>query len=221
MSSVFDPAASGLPIRKAAQRMRWFFASFEEHVQRTGTATGCRFSLDWQALAEAFSAWLRAFEAHRPRAGEDRMAFVGFASGLMLEQLLRCRPARLAAPPSTAAAGPALPAQFWPEGYLCVTYCLKVRGLVIEHDFQGRQTPGPALDDIRIWWSFRENIAEDPALARPFLDLFAGVEPDWGGYWTCRGRTPPGLAGSAPAPGLAAPEPAPEPGPAPGPGGAG
>ena len=40
----------------------------------------------------------------------------------------------------------------------------------------------PALaDDLRIWWSYRENAGEDPSQAIAFLDLFTGTEPNW---WT-------------------------------------
>ncbi|QIE54184.1 hypothetical protein G5B40_01225 [Pikeienuella piscinae] len=39
--------------------------------------------------------------------------------------------------------------------------------------------PGAAFLDLRTWWSFRENFAEDSAVAVPFLELFAGDEPDW------------------------------------------
>ena len=35
------------------------------------------------------------------------------------------------------------------------------------------------LGDLRTWWSFRENVFEDDSLAIAFLQLFAGVEPNW------------------------------------------
>ena len=34
-------------------------------------------------------------------------------------------------------------------------------------------------DDLRTWWSYRENVGEDPALAIAFLDMFIGSEPNW------------------------------------------
>ena len=71
------------------------------------------------------------------------------------------------------------PAYFWPEGYLYVSFCLMVRGLVLKEDYDKAQISGDALESIKTWWSFRENIAEDRATAIAFLDLFAGEEPNW------------------------------------------
>ncbi|CAN0599054.1 unnamed protein product, partial [Ectocarpus sp. 12 AP-2014] len=41
------------------------------------------------------------------------------------------------------------------------------------------QSPSAELDDLRTWWSFKENVGEDPSLAIAFLDLFAGDQPEW------------------------------------------
>ena len=71
------------------------------------------------------------------------------------------------------------PAFFWPEGYVYVAFCLNIRALVLEQEFDERQTVVPALGELRTWWSFRENVERDPGLAVAFLDLFAGEEPHW------------------------------------------
>ncbi|MHA7889401.1 hypothetical protein [Roseicyclus sp.] len=70
-------------------------------------------------------------------------------------------------------------AQFWPEGYLHVGFCLRVRGEVLRADYGEKQQPGEELNDVGTWWSFRENTAQDPSSAIGFLDLFAGCEPAW------------------------------------------
>ena len=165
------------PVRKSAQRLRWFVDAFERQVKNTETQTDNRFSVDRELMAQVFSEWRHAFEAQKPRHAEDRLAYVGFAAGLMLRSLIRHKPAVLIKRPDTA--DESNPAYFWPEGYLYVAFCLNVRGLVLESDFHSEQHPSDVLNETRTWWSFRENVAEDPSLAIAFLDLFAGDEPEW------------------------------------------
>lgn len=165
------------PVRKSAQRLRWFVDAFERQVKNTETQTDNHFSVDRALMAQVFSEWRQAFEAQKPKHAEDRLAYVGFAAGLMLRSLIRHKPAALIKRPDNA--DESNPAYFWPEGYLYVVFCLNVRGLVLESDFHSEQHPSDVLNETRTWWSFRENVAEDPSLAIAFLDLFAGDEPEW------------------------------------------
>ncbi len=164
-------------IRKSAQRLRWFVEVFEEQVDRTAQETGNVFTTDRAVLAEVFAEWIKAFDAQKPSDAGDKPAYVGFAAGLMLRTLIKRKPVTLEEKPATA--DETNPAYFWPEGYLYVAFCLNVRGLVLEHDFHAEQTPSGSLHELRTWWSFRENVAQDPSLAIAFLDLFAGEEPEW------------------------------------------
>lgn len=177
MNAQKSPRDPDLPVRKSAQRMRWFLGAFKEQLERTSVETGNVFEVDEGALAGTFASWLKAFEAQKPERVEDKLAYVGFAAGLMLRALLQNRPATLKSRPEGC--DETNPAFFWPEGYLYVAFCLNVRGLVIERDFHGSQNPSEARDDLRVWWSFRENVDEDAGLAIAFLDLFAGEEPEW------------------------------------------
>ncbi len=172
-----DLHPSDQPLRKSAQRLRWFVNAFEEQVTRTEAETGNSFEIDTVVLAEVFAEWLKAFEAQKPSRDEDKPAYVGFAAGLMLRTLISKKPATAVALPE--AADQSNPAYFWPEGYLYVGFCLNVRGLVLETDFQAEQRASAALTEERTWWSFRENVERDPSLAIAFLDLFAGDEPSW------------------------------------------
>lgn len=164
------------PVRKRAQRLRWFIEVFEKQIAETTDETGNAYDLDRARLAQVFSEWLDAFNAQKPDTPEDQRAYVGFAAGLMLRALLRHKPVSGQA---GEAADPSNPASFWPEGYLYVAFCLNVRGMVIEMDFEGEQSLSSELDDLRTWWSFKENVSEDPSLAIAFLDLFAGDTPEW------------------------------------------
>ena len=165
------------PLRKSAQRLRWFVDEFERQVRNTESQTGNVFSIDRGALAQVFAEWLKAFEAQKPTQDDDKPAYVGFASGLMLRTLIKHKPVSLTKRPEGA--DESNPAYFWPEGYLYVAFCLNVRGLVLQTDFHSEQHPSDALHETRIWWSFRENVHEDPSLAIAFFDLFAGDEPEW------------------------------------------
>lgn len=172
-----DVKASDQPLRKSAQRLRWFVDAFEDQVRNTEAQTGNAFSVDRGLLAQVFADWLNSFEAQKPTRDNDKPAYVGFAAGLMLRTLIKHKPVSLTNRPEGA--DDSNPAYFWPEGYLYVAFCLNVRGLVLEADYHFEQHPSDALSETRTWWSFKENVHEDPSLAIAFLDLFAGDEPEW------------------------------------------
>jgi hypothetical protein len=49
----------------------------------------------------------------------------------------------------------------------------------MEQEFNRQININPNTEDLRTWWSFRENIAEDPSYAICFFDHFIGKEPNW------------------------------------------
>lgn len=165
------------PLHKEAQRLRWFIRAFHLQMQETTAETGTNYDVGDDRLAAVFAAWLAAFERQKPAELEQNAAYVGFAAGLMLRELIREKPVTGVALP--AHADSSNPAYFWPEGYLYVGFCLNVRGLVLNSDYHREQHPNEVLHELRTWWSFRENVGEDPSLAIPYLDLFCGEEPDW------------------------------------------
>ena len=170
-------ATPEMPVRKSIRRLRWFMRAFAEQVARTSVETGNQFQTDPTKLSAVFVDWLRAFEAQKPANVQDRLPYVGFAAGLMLKTLVSIKPVEVLSKPD--AADESNPAYLWPEGYLYVAFCLNVRGMVLEQDFHETQAVVPELSEARTWWSFKENVAEDPALAIAFLDLFAGETPQW------------------------------------------
>ena len=175
----YDLGLSGAhqPLHKSAQRLRWFVGAFEAQMARTSAETGNRYGVDQAALGGVFADWLKSFNAQKPDDSADNPAYVGFAAGLMLRTLIRRAPVRVISEP--VGADKTNPAYFWPEGYLYVAFCMNVREMVLEKDFNGRQKPGNDLTDTRTWWSFKENVGQDAALAIAFLDLFAGDKPEW------------------------------------------
>lgn len=169
------------PIGKAVRRLRGFRSSFEEQIKAISTRTGIHYDIKSDKLTAAFMAWLEAFEAQKPAKDTDNEAYVGFAAGLMLRALITHDPVKASFVPRNADqdADKDDPTFFWPEGYLYVAYCLNIRSCVLEQDFHAARQQGDVLGDLRTWWSFRENVQEDPSLAIAFLDLFSGEEPDW------------------------------------------
>lgn len=167
----------GMPLRKSAQRARWFTNAFAHQLATVSEDTGNKYELDDAKLIQAFADWMTSFEQQKPGSDSRHEPFIGFAAGLMLRALLDVDPVRLVARPDGSDVSK--PAYFWPEGYLYVSFCLTVRALVLEEEFGRSQKSGDALDSIQTWRSFRENIAEDRSTAIAFLDLFAGEEPNW------------------------------------------
>lgn len=165
------------PVRQAVRRLRWFKSSFESQVESVSADTGIIFDIDHQNLTRCFLQWLQSFEAQKPANRRDRHAYVGFAAGLMLRQLMTSKPLMVKSAPSDANLEE--PAYFWPEGYVYVVYCLNVRQAVLKQEFDEDVSPAPEFSEIRTWWSFRENASDDPSTTIPFLDLFAGDDPDW------------------------------------------
>lgn len=165
------------PLGKAVRRLRGFRSSFEEQIKSISTRTGIRYEIKSDQLTAAFMGWLEAFDAQKPAQDTDKEAYVGFAAGLMLRALITHNPVKATFIPKDADTDD--PTFFWPEGYLYVAYCLNIRGCVLEQEFHTARHQADVLDDLRTWWSFRENVHEDPSLAIAFLDLFSGEEPDW------------------------------------------
>lgn len=172
------PSETGTaPVGKSVRRLRGFLASFADQVARTQEQTGTLFDIRQDRLSATFLDWIAEFEAQKPRAESDKIPYVGFAAGLMLKSLLRHAPVSVRSLPPGANTD--APAWFWPEGHLYVSYCLNVRGSVLAQDFHTPPRETPALEDVRTWWTFRENVAEDPSLAIAFLNYFSGEEADW------------------------------------------
>lgn len=170
-------SATDGPVGKSTQRLRWFVNAFEAQVAQTSADTGNEYQIDHDRLPAIFVSWLSAFNAQKPAETEDRPAYVSFAAGLMLKELIDKNPLKLVSMPEDANADK--PAYFWPEGFAYLAFCLNVRGLVLEKDYHVAQEFSKDFEDARTWWSFRENVEANPALAIAFLDFFANGQPQW------------------------------------------
>ncbi|MEW9838242.1 hypothetical protein [Mesorhizobium marinum] len=164
------------------RRLRWFRMTFRSHARLVGATYGLRFEIDDAKLTRAFLDWVETMEKRKDLAKVDRADFVIFAAGLVLRELIRQEPAKAAqGTPSSAAAGPVMAeiVAFWPEGFLYTNFCVSAIAAIYEQEFGEAPAIDTCADDLRTWWSYRENVEEMPAYAVAFLDRFLGAEPNW------------------------------------------
>ena len=172
--------ASVPDLRHRVRHLNWFRRSFRRDAEAMATERGLAISIDERGLAEAFLSWIEAFNRQKPYASLDRRDFSLFAAGLLLREFIKARPVQVETSgkgSDTTQAGEI--ADFWPEGFLYTRYCLSVLGAVMRQEFGETLSLAEAGGDLRSWWSYRENVAENPSLAIAFLDEFVGGEPNW------------------------------------------
>jgi hypothetical protein len=171
-------------LRHRLRRLRWFRMTFRSHARLVAAAYGLRFEIDDAKLTRAFLDWVEAMETKKGFAKVDRADFVIFAAGLVLRELIRQQPAKAAErdlKPPQAAVDPEMAdiVDFWPEGFLYTNFCVSAIAAVYEQEFGEAPAIDKCADDLRTWWSYRENASEMPAYAVAFLDRFLGAEPNW------------------------------------------
>lgn len=184
MDMRFKMELASMPdLRHRLRRLRWFRVTFRSHARLVASTYGLRFEIDDIKLAQAFLDWVEAMEARKDFARVDRSDFVIFAAGLVLRELIRRAPARVIERGLQQAEGVdpdmAEIVAFWPEGFLYTNFCVSAIAAVCEQEFGETPAIDKCADDLRTWWSYRENAEEMPAYAVAFLDRFLGAEPNW------------------------------------------
>ncbi|MEO3388369.1 hypothetical protein [Mesorhizobium sp. CAU 1741] len=178
-----DELAQMPDLRHRLRRLRWFRATFRANAKAVTRVYGLRYDIDDTILTKVFLDWVETVETQKDHARLDRADFIVFAAGLVLRELIRCNPARLASEDVRLEPGqdPELMeiARFWPEGFLYTNYCVSAISAIHEQEFGHAPQLDSCVDDLRTWWSYRENAEEMPALAIAFLDRFLGTEPNW------------------------------------------
>lgn len=164
------------------RRLRWFRATFRTNARAISAAYGVRFEIDDAKLTKAFLDWIESVETERRFAAVDRADFIVFAAGLVLRELIRQGPAKAAGDVQLAEPTGDRMAEivrFWPEGFLYTNYCVSAIAAIHEQEFGAAPAVDACADDLRTWWSYRENATEMPSYAIAFLDRFLGGEPNW------------------------------------------
>lgn len=171
-------------LRHRLRRLRWFAATFRASAKAVEATYGLRFEIDETRLTRAFLDWIEIVETRKQFAQVDRADFIVFTAGLVLRELIRQDPAKSVAGdrrrdmPVTSEKTMNI-ARFWPEGFLYTNYCVSAVAAIHEQEFGKAPTIDKCADDLRTWWSYRENVAEMPGYAVAFLDRFLGGEPNW------------------------------------------
>jgi hypothetical protein len=166
-----------------ARRFRTIVKSFERNLDLLFQGTQLAPHVDHVALATAFSNWRQRFDATKHLADFNRHDFTIYAAGLMLKELIAAAPLRTVPQPQPV---PALPEghaghafAFWPEGYAYTSFCLSVAAAILHEIGEEEPDTDKAPDSPAFWASFKENAADNPALAIAFFDLVCGNEPNW------------------------------------------
>jgi hypothetical protein len=178
-----DELRSVPDLRHRIRHLRWFKSSFRRDALLIAAQRGVVLEIDDRRLTEAFLNWIEAFNLQKPNAALDRRDFSLFAAGLLLREFIKARPveARFLASASKAWTQDDQSSiiGFWPEGFLYTNYCLSVLNAVVQQEFGETLDLADAAGDLRSWWSYRENVRENPSMAIAFLDRFVGGEPNW------------------------------------------
>lgn len=165
------------PLRVAVRQLHWFKAALHKHVALCSEAIGCEFAIDDVKVASAFVRWLDSVDRQKPKEKAERREFFQFAPSLVLRELVADMPIKAVRAP--ARVDPNSPAAFWPEGYVATTFCLTVYAATMDQEFHIDVPINEMVDDLRSWWSFRENANEDMDYAAGFFQMLLGSQPNW------------------------------------------
>ncbi len=184
MDMRFKMELASMPdLRHRLRRLRWFRVTFRSHARLVASTYGLHFEIDDIKLTQAFLDWVEAMDAKKDFAKVNRPDFVIFAAGLVLRELIRREPARVTERGLQKAveSDPEMTeiVEFWPEGFLYTNFCVSAIAAVYEQEFGETPAVDQCADELRTWWSYRENVEEMPAYAVAFLDRFLGAEPNW------------------------------------------
>lgn len=158
------------------QTFAGFLDSAERELGRLAATGGAVLSADRERMEKAHGCWIGG-PAVTGRAGSD--AVLTRAAGLAFAFLQEGPVVRFEAASDDARLrlGPLL--AFWADGVAAFQLALRVYAA-------GRSPqeirPLPGIGDLPLWWSMRENVAEEPGLVQPYLQLLAGEQPEWR-YW--------------------------------------
>ncbi|MBO9100604.1 MULTISPECIES: RNA-binding protein [unclassified Rhizobium] len=161
------------------RQLRWFRKSFRSSAQTLSARYGLSVTIDEDKLAKVFIDWVEVLDAKKSLATVNRADFIVFAGGLALKELIKARPAKVDLVEAKSAVPVPGIVAFWPEGFLYTNYCISAVIAVHQQEFQSTLPLSGGVDDLRTWWSFKENTSEMPAYAVAFLDKFFGGEPNW------------------------------------------
>ncbi len=170
--------ASDTQLLREVQSWSWFSGAFQAALDDNLASDPGAFRVDRDVLAKAFFDWAQSVEVCAPYETLDRIDFLHFISGLLLQNLLAAQPAVLVEV-SLAHAAPDTPAHTRRGETLLTGFVL-----TLLQAFR-IQAGAPALPTDLVdtkgpyWSSFLENVTEDSKTAIAFLDQMCGLQPVW------------------------------------------
>lgn len=169
-------------LRRRLQQLRWFTRMFQKNAELIKDELDLHFTIHERRLQQAFFGWVAAITSIEQDPSLDKADRIVFMGGLALRALWRARPARVIGGVRPSRSGNDITAQIahsWPEGFLYTSFCICSIAAVHEQEFGEPRQLHDAVLDLRTWWSYRENVSEDPGISIAFLDRFLGIEPNW------------------------------------------
>lgn len=158
------------------QTLAGFLNAAEQELGRLGATGGAVLSADRGRMERAHGRWIgRPAVMGRTRGDVALMRSAGLAFAFLQESPI----VQFETAPDHARLrlGPLL--AFWPDGVAAFQLALRVYAAGrLPHEIR----PLPGIGDLPLWWSMRENVAEEPGLVQPYLQLLAGEQPEWR-YW--------------------------------------
>lgn len=177
------------PMRIAARQAHWLQVAFKNYLEVVGKDIGCEFEVDTAKLTSCFVRWLRAVARQNPKNRDVRQEYFNFSAGLMVRELVANMPAKVINSPNTISEDN--PASFWPEGVACTMFCLALLNAIEVEEFGIEKQDKAYIQDMRFWWSFKENCKDNPGNAIAFFRKIYGVEPNWAMPTLFSPKTPP------------------------------
>jgi hypothetical protein len=169
-------------LRHRLRQLRWFSTAFRNNAALMQSRFGFSYRIEDKLLSRVFFDWLTAVSARNKPSAEDRADYIVFVAGLALRELVRTGPATLVSDAGRNDEADRTTYEiirFWPEGFLYMNFCICAVVAVHEQEFGQTRNMDKAASDLRTWWSFRENAAEDPDSTIAFFDRFLGLRPNW------------------------------------------
>lgn len=158
------------------QTFSGFLDATERELGRLAATGGAMLSADRGRMEKAHERWIgQPAMTERARGDEALTRSAELASAFLQQGPI----VHFEAAPDHARLrlGPLL--AFWPDGVAAFQLALRVYAAGrLPHEIR----PLPGIGDLPLWWSIRENLAEEPGLVQPYLQLLAGEQPEWR-YW--------------------------------------
>ena len=158
-------------LRHRLRRLRWFRMAFRKNAAVIADHYGYHFVIDETKLTRAFLNWIETVEKQKSYAQIDRKDFIIFAAGLVLKELITEAPAKVRSQPKRSDSKPPRMQDiiaFWPEGFLYTNYCVGAIAAICEQEFGTAPQIDKCADDLRTWWSYRENVQRNAGLCDRF-----------------------------------------------------